>query len=224
MKRLFLLGLATILGAGALSAQTGYPFIIRVQQPDSVATIGNGGGVTLNAAIGSSTTVNVTLTYIGFGQVALATGPEVFGSSAFTLENVSTIPTNMTNGSTFSFTVRFTPTRGAAVSAQVNLPYTETIPPVTPTGSPTINHGITNITFAGTAPDLVVSYFFPDDQNFIQLPNGGRITFPATAVNTANTVTLSIANRGSGAGSIDSLAVSGTGFQSLGLPLLPLTL
>ncbi|MBZ5601267.1 MAG: choice-of-anchor D domain-containing protein [Acidobacteriia bacterium] len=72
---------------------------------------------------------------------------------------------------------------------------------------------------SGTAPQLQASYSVPGG-NQTALPSGGTLAFPATAVGTTTSATVTIVNRGNGPGSVDAISLTG-GFQLSGAPLLP---
>ncbi|MDL5050761.1 choice-of-anchor D domain-containing protein [Oscillatoria amoena NRMC-F 0135] len=200
----------------------GFPFLIRVQQTDLALQVGNGASITVNTPLNRSDQATVTLTYVGAGQVTLNSPPDILGSTAFEIVSTSPIPSTLVALQSFSYVIRFTPRRSALVSAQVVLPFTETIT-VSPTQTAQ-SSGTAALQFLGTAPELVVSYLLPDTQNYTPLAAGGNIPFPVTEVNGTNSIILSIANRGSGLGEINSILVSGEAFSPAGLPLLPANL
>ena len=76
---------------------------------------------------------------------------------------------------------------------------------------------------AASAPQFVFGYVFPSDNNAVPLANLAPIPFPATPVGSRATATILIANQGDTAGIVNSVSLSGSGFQTNGMPLLPAT-
>lgn len=198
-----------------------FPFLIRVQQEDFVGLATNGGSVGVNAALGSSDNLGITLAYQGNGQITFPQNPELIGSTAFSIVSSSPIASGLNAGGQFSINLRFTPRRSEAVSAQLTLPFVETIQGAN--GSTATSRGVFLLQFNGTAPDFVVNYIRPQEQNFIPLSNGGVVDFPITQVLESSDLIISIANRGSGPGVLRSVSIQGDAFRTLGLGLLPAT-
>ena len=61
--------------------------------------------------------------------------------------------------------------------------------------------------------------YFDANGNAVLLAQGSTIDFPATPVGTASVVTVDIANRGAQSAVVNTVAISGTGFQISGIPL-----
>jgi hypothetical protein len=81
-------------------------------------------------------------------------------------------------------------------------------------------------TLAGStaAPNFTLEYLDPATSNTFALPNGATLPFPNTLVNTATTISVTVANSGPGTGLLNSVALGGnspSAFQILGQPALP---
>ncbi|MEZ5402646.1 MAG: choice-of-anchor D domain-containing protein [Bryobacteraceae bacterium] len=72
--------------------------------------------------------------------------------------------------------------------------------------------------------DLAVGYLIPPENNFIALPHGGKLTFPAVGIGRSLTATVVIGNRGTGRASVNAIALAGEGFLLTGVPALPAAL
>jgi hypothetical protein len=89
--------------------------------------------------------------------------------------------------------------------------------------------GTTTSTFVfflrGTGLDsqFAASYIVNPNGNQLALADGATITFNPAQPGQTSTVTIIIQNRGTAAGTLDRVTVSGDGFQVTGLPLLPTT-
>ncbi len=210
---------AIVLAISAHAQNT--PFSIRVQQPDTVASVPNGANIGVNTPIGRTESLSVTLTYLGVGTASIPLPPELNGSTAFQVVRASGTPANLTAGQAFTLEIQYSPRQAQAVSALLNLAYTETI---STSNGELSARGLIQLQFTGTAPEFAVSYIFSDTQNSVVVPSGGTVPFPATAVNATSSAVIAISNRGSGSGQLSSITVSGESFQLLGSPLLPLNI
>ena len=81
-----------------------------------------------------------------------------------------------------------------------------------------------NLFSNGLAPQFLVSYVEPVSGNQILLNNGDTLPLPGTAVNASSSLTVDIANAGTGSGVVNSVSVTGAAFSLSSLPLLPNTL
>jgi hypothetical protein len=73
------------------------------------------------------------------------------------------------------------------------------------------------------APNFLAQYTFAD--NIVHtLLNGATLNFPSVDINGNTSATIQILNQGTGSGTIDSISLTGTGFQLNGSPVLPLTI
>lgn len=198
------------LGAASLFGQTQAPFNIRFQQAQNLAVLADGGTATLTAdAIGSPASGTLSLTYRGAATTQITINSvELVGSLDFTLGGFAqTLPATVNGGETVSATVRYSPTTGNRVTSRVVINYTEN----RATASITLN-------LVGVAPDFAFSYT-PPGGNAQPIVSGGTISFPQTAVDTTANAVLTIVNRGSGAGTINSIVSTGAAFQLVGAPL-----
>jgi hypothetical protein len=192
-------------------AASGQTLQFQVQQGSIVTPASDGATVTVASdGLGRQVQATVTVTYTGLTGAAVS-DLRISGSTDFVLSSTPKLPVNLTTGQSLTYSVRFSPSASTRAIAMVSLQYTEGI---------TARYALLN--FVGTAPDLVVGYILSSDNNFNQLPNsGGYLAFPATGVNATSAVTVVIANRGSGAGTANSVFVTGNYFQLQGLPVLP---
>lgn len=198
------------LGAASLLGQTQAPFNIRFQQGQNLAVLADGGTATLAAdAIGIPASGTLSLTYRGASTTQITINSvELVGSLDFTLGGFAqTLPATVNGGETVSATVRYAPTTGNRVTSRILVTYTEN----RVTSSLTLN-------LAGVAPDFAFSYT-PPGGNAQPILSGGTISFPQTPVDTTANASLSIINRGSGSGTINSILSAGSAFQLVGAPL-----
>ncbi len=72
-------------------------------------------------------------------------------------------------------------------------------------------------------PKLILSYIDPATGNQIPLGQGGIVQFPKTTVNATSVARIVVVNTGNGSGTVDSVAVAGTGFTLTNEPLTPAT-
>ncbi len=221
LSGLYLAVVLSVCSRVPLQAQ-GAPFAIRVQQPDFVTIVANGANLTVNAPQGAAEVLTVNLIYSGSGLARFVSDPVLTGSTAFQITSSSAVPVTLANGQFFSYTIRYLPRTSAAVSAQVTIPFSETV--TTGPLTQVTTQGLLSLQFTGTTPEFVVSYIPADPQNYISLAPGGNIQFPPTPVNSTSNLILSIVNRGSGAGEVRSVLLNGDSFQTVGLTLLPFSL
>jgi hypothetical protein len=110
--------------------------------------------------------------------------------------------------------VTFSPTTGNTVTDDLNVQ---------------LANGSQNVTYdfvlkgTGLKPNFIPSYILNPNGNQIALSPGASISFPNTNVNSTQTATFVIVNSGTGAGTVNAVSLTGTGFQLSGLPLLPAT-
>lgn len=214
---LILLVLAAL--APYATAQTAAPFSIRVQQGTNVQVIADGGTMAYPAeGIGLPVDGSLTISFTGTGATALATvtSMQLTGSTDFVVTSApdfSVSGVGLTPATpSFAVQVRFTPTTSMATAGRLTFTYS------TETG----RAGVFSVNLAGTAPEFAYTYAVQPSGNTVLLNAGGGIAFPATAVAQTATVLVTLANRGSGAGSVNSLALSGSPrFVLAGVPFLP---
>jgi ASPM-SPD-2-Hydin domain-containing protein len=217
------LGLILLAMSGVPVSAQSFPFELRVKQGNNVFLVPNGASVTMVAnAVGQTQSLNFTATYTGVTSVSIAQAPALLGNTDFTVELDDKYPLKLNPQGQFSFKVTYKPSTAATASAQVGANYLEAAPPGT-TGTTAIAGSVT-LNLTGTAPSLSVNYFLTANGNVVAVAPGGSVQFPPTLVNTTAQATIIIANHGSGAGTVNSISISGTAFQPLGLPLLPVSI
>jgi hypothetical protein len=195
-----------ILGtARSASAQ----FQLLVQFGSTTEVVGNGANVPVTAnGVGQPVQVTLTATYVGAGTATLGT-PQLLGSTAFTLGSGASA--NLTSGQSASYTIVYTPASGAQAFANLAIPNSGA-------------GGSISLSFTGSTPNFVFGYAIQPQGNAVPLSSGGTLTFPPTAVGATTTASLAIENTGSAAGTLNSLTISGTAFQTVALALLPATI
>ena len=128
---------------------------------------------------------------------------------AFQLSGAPSDTTPLAPGQQTSFTVTFTPQATGGSQGLLTVGLASSIVTFSLAGT-------------GTSTSLTASYSLADG-NVHPLSSGTAISFPPVDVNGSTTASITIANLGSGAGTINNVAISGAGFQLGGLPLLPAT-
>ena len=214
--RVIIVALFSFFGTNAIAQSI--PFSFRVQQPSSVATVANGSTIDLNApGIGKTVTARITGVYQGSTSAQIKNAPQFLGSADFSGTLSPSLPITLTPGAAFTLDVQYTPRTGDRATSQVNIQYVELA------GVVESSPGLITFSFNGSAPSMVVSYFLATDGNVVPLIPGAKILFDATPVQTTAQATVSITNRGSAAGTVTSISLTGSAFQLIGLPLLPLS-
>ncbi len=187
------------------------PFTMRVQQPDAVSYIPEGGTLTMAAdAVGVPTGATVTVTYIGTSSAAFNI-VDLSGSTDFSLTpppEIAAGSVTLLRNQSLSFVLRFLPTSSSKQSGKVTINCLEG-------GRMTFNFGFSLV---GTAPEFAYSYV-PQAGNATVVGPGATMTMALTPVNTTSNTTVIVTNRGSGAGVVNSIALSGAAFQLVGVPL-----
>jgi HYDIN/CFA65/VesB-like, Ig-like domain len=217
--------LAVLLIAAACSlveaplAQAQTSFFLRVQRDNNIVSVANGATLPFTAsAIGKTVTLKLTVTYQGLTSATFDSPAVVSGSTNFSLSQ-PTFPVTVTPGQTVTLDITYTAKSGTPDTAILDLPFVET---AATTGGAD-RTGLISFVLSGTSPELTVSYELENDVNVIALPSGGTLSFSSTVVNGTATAQVIITNRGSGSGEVSSIAVSGSAFQPIGLPLTPAT-
>jgi hypothetical protein len=206
---------------GLAQAQT-IPFTLTVQQgTNAPATIGNNSTVDLTATgVGAPQTFTFKATYVGTTTAVISSAPQILGPADFTIAPIPGLPLTLQPGGSVTMMVTYTPTVATGESAQINLGFTQSA--ATSTGTATI--GTITLNVVGEVPQFTVSYALANNGNIITIPTGGTIQYLPTAVGTTATAAVLVVNRGSGPGTISSIAVTGAAFAPFALPLLPSTL
>lgn len=208
MRNSSLFLLLPLFAGACIPALAQVPFNLRTQQ----GLVVSGQTLTFVASgVGQSPTLTLTGTYTGNTPVALS-APLLLGSSDFSISALTPQPDR-----SFSLDITFTPTSTNAAAAQILIPFVQG---AAVAGQPSTS-GTIVVNLSGVVPKLTVNYLLPPNNNVTPIEDGGTITFPATLVKTTATVTILLANLGSGPGVVNSVAISGAAFQLQGLGLLP---
>jgi hypothetical protein len=202
--------LPALFAALAASLAVGTPALSQSLQV-SVAANGtssnvlSGGSVAVTAGgLGQAILATVTVRYTG-ATSATITSLALTGPSAMILSGAPALPLNLvTNGST-SFLVQYLPSTGSSITGQVSIGFLDNTQPSAFT-----------FTVSGTTPDLAFNFFVAPNGALTGLNTGDRITFPATNLGSSVNAVVNILNRGSAAGSLQSIAISGADYQVTG--------
>ena len=209
MIRSFPVALAVLAGliAGVSPALGQSVLEVSVLAAGQTSNVTQGGTVALTAGdIGQPVRATVTVRYTGTATASV-TGFSVTGTSEMTLVAAPTTPLTLNPGASTSFTVQYLPSTGNAVAADVSVAFSES------------GHASSfQFVLAGTSPRLTFSYFFAPTGALVDLNAGERITFPATNVGSPVQAVVTVLNRGSASGSLQSVTVSGSAFQLSGSP------
>ena len=223
MRRAILVSLAAAL-ATALAPQAGAqtaPFTIRVQQGNNVQFISDGGTLALPAGgIGLPTEGSITIQYTGTAGNAYSSLTQILlsGSTDFALSgapDLSVSPLTLTPGSpAVEMRVRYTPSDSKGAAAKVAFSYS------TETG----RAGTFAVNLAGTAPEFGYTYQFQPNGNTSLLAPGATVAFPQAVLNETASVLVTLTNRGTGAGAVNNVALTGSDkFVLAGVPFMPAT-
>lgn len=152
--------------------------------------------------------VPVTVNILNSGSGAGSLGSVSVTGAAFQVSN-SPAPASIPAGQQISVTVLFVPQ--AAGSSQ---------------GSLTLTFPGSGATFpllgTGTTPTFSATYTLANG-NVYPLSTGTAITFPSVDINATTTAVITIANQGTGSGTVTGISITGSAFQLTGLPALPAT-
>jgi hypothetical protein len=171
-----------------------------IQFPDTNA--GQKSVITFLASSSSTTQQPFTLTN------ALVTGP---GFSLLSTE------TSIPVGGTGTLQITFSPTAANPKQTTGSLQFQL----VSATG---VTFSVYMTLFANVLqPQLVISYIDPASGDQVPLSQGGILQFPKTTVNTTAVAKIVVLNNGNGSGTVDSIAVSGSGFTLTNAALTPAT-
>lgn len=213
-RRIVAVFLLPLCFAGAALAQA--PFQIVAQSGTNSASIADGATLTMAAgAVGQNTSITLTLAYQG-ATSAVVSQPTLSTTNGFSVGGSSITSTAISYGQAVSFTVTYTAATAAQATSQLSVPFTETGANSSSGGT----FGTLSFTLSGTAPNMVVAYALSTNQNYTNVTSGSTIQFPSTVVGSSTTAAMVIANQGSGAGSIQSISISGTGFSLQSLTTL----
>lgn len=213
--------IVVVLGAGVASAQSTFDFNLLATSNGQAYTVANDSPISVVGQVGTQTVVTITATYAGSTAATISQQPTVLGSIEFTAVYVNaTTPIVLTPGQALTFTVTYAPTNPNAVSAQVEIPYTEPA-----SGGTTVTNNAILLIFDGSSPSFTLSYVFPNASgvgNQVPIQPSGTIPFSATQINNTTTADFFITNVGSGPGTITAISQPPTTspFKIVGIPLL----
>jgi len=208
MRNSSLFLLLPIFAGACIPALAQVPFNLRTQQ----GLVVNGQTLTFVASgVGQSPTLTLTGTYAGNTNVALS-APQLLGNPEFSISALMPQPNK-----SFAIDITFTPTTTNSAAAQLLIPFVQTA--AVAAQPPTSGTIVVNL--SGVVPNLTVNYILPPNNNVTPIADGGTIAFPATLVKSSATATIVLANLGSGAGVVSSVAIAGAAFQLQGLGLFP---
>jgi Abnormal spindle-like microcephaly-assoc'd, ASPM-SPD-2-Hydin len=218
--------IAVLLVATAGGAFAQFPFqLLIVNQMGQAAAITNDANIGFNAEVGQSVTYHLTATYLPANTsntVTVSQAPAVLGSiQQFTITNFPMLPVMLSAGSTLKFDITFKSTSVSQAQAQLTMNFTETSQGTT---GPVTTPNALVLLLTGTSPSFNLGYELTSVGNFVSIPSGGAIMFPATQVNTSAVALLDISNVGSGQGSIQNITTpTDPAFKVTGIGPLPIT-
>lgn len=220
-----LIAAVPLLWATAVSpalAQQASVFTLTAQQGQTITPIANLQSLAITSTgIGQANSFTLSGTYTGATSATIGTEAQIVGSTDFTVGHISpAVPTVLNPGQSFKVTVTYTPSSTAVATAQLLISFAQN--PATSGGTPT--PGQLAFTLNGATANLTVNYISAPSNNVTSLSSGGTITYPSTLVNNSAAVTVVIANAGSAASRVTSVALTGgSAFQLQSLGFLPAT-
>jgi hypothetical protein len=187
-------------------------FVVQyVFSDNNVQTLANGSTLTFPSVdVNRTSSANFAITNQGTG-----TGPVnsvTVTGSAFKLNGLPALPSQVGGGQNVTFSVVFSPTSAGSYTGTLQINLNGTLISAT-------------LSASTSASNLTVTYTDPTTNNVISLANNSTIQFPTTLTTATSTINLVIANTGSGTGTVNSIALvsSPSAFQLLGLPVIPAT-
>jgi len=183
-------------------AALGQVLQLTVSANGTANAIPAGGSQTLTAnGIGQAVQATVVVRYTGT-SVATISAITVANTAEITLQSAPALPFTLTPGAANTFLVQYLPASGNLVTSLVSITYTET--------------GQAANTFSFSVSGISPRYTYTlsvNNGNFAAL-NGGD-TIPFGSVNLGSTIpaVVNISNSGSSGGTLNSVGVSGSGFQ-----------
>jgi HYDIN/CFA65/VesB-like, Ig-like domain len=197
------------LGVAAVASAQNFTFAYRTTAtPTPQGLDANGTILAPAVAVGSTGTVTLIIQSQS-GSVwtlnnATTTGP------AFTV--ASTSNNQVLPGGTLLVNINFKPTAGGPASDNLSIGLQS--------GSQ-VNSFDFLLTGTGLKANFIPSYILNPNGNQVALGPNLPIVFAATPLNTTATATFILLNSGTGPGTVQSVAITGTGFTISGLSLLP---
>ncbi len=205
------LPILTVALAAAFAAATpahGQVLRVLVTAGGVSTNIGSGGSLALTSpGTGQAVFANVAVQNIG-NAAASITGLSLTGTSEMTLLQMAALPITLAPNSTTNFTVQYLPSTGLTATAQILINYTASA--VASSFSFVLN---------GTAAHFTFSYAFSSAPGTVTTLNAGdRIAFPPTNVGASVTAVVNVLNAGVASSALQSVGLSGSGFQLTGSP------
>lgn len=217
-SRNLLLALACLVLPAALHAQ---PFQIAATVGDNTTAVSNLAVIPLPApGVGAEAVATLRLTYTGSGRLSFPGVPTLLGSSSFTIDPRGAFPANIGFGQSIVFAVNYNAQSTDALSAQLNLLYSE-IQPATGGGTTVTVSGLMSLSLVGTAPSVTIGYALPTTLNTLPIVSGETLNFPPTLTQSTVTATMLVVNQGSAAARLSQIQIAGADFTLVNLPLLP---
>lgn len=200
--------LSLVLTPFAAAQTSTLPFVIRAQQGSTITISPDGGTVNMTADyLGASSAALITVTYKGTSSATI-NNVDLSGNTDISISGGLSLPVVLRPDDVFALTLRYAPTTSARINAALVFSYTE---------GRTNSRFTQNIT--GTAPEFAFSYI-PQGGNATPVGAGGTVQFPATAINATSSATIVVTNRGTAAGVVSGVTLSGAPtLAAVGFPL-----
>jgi hypothetical protein len=226
----FLAVLALALASAAMAqAPAASTFSFRTVQPSLVQTFGDGGTLAFTSdGIGINSDATITVTYRPSlttlsAQITVA---DLSGSTDFTLTGSSDYNggavTLTNNAPTTTFGIRYKPTSSRALTARITFTYLETDNASVPSFRGT-RSGSFALNFTGATSEFVYSYAVQPNGNSTILNTGDLITLPAVNLTETAAVAVTLTNRGTAPGTINSVSLKGpANFALANVPFPPI--
>ncbi len=168
----------------------------------TTANVPAGGSLSLVATgIGQPVYAAINVTNSGAASVTI-TGISISGTTEIGISSSPVLPVTLSPNGTASFSAEYLPASGNAVTGQVSIAYA--------VGTQSSNF---LFTLTGTSPRLTFTYAFPPSSTLTALTAGNTISFPATNTGSSVAATVNVLNAGSATGNLNSVSLTGTGFQ-----------
>lgn len=206
MKR----AIAVLLAAGWLACGQSVPnlrFSYKGAGDPAPVAVGAGGTIPFAATLaGASAQIQLFVINDGTSMVSF-TGT----SSTNNQFTVAQTTMNVSGGQTGQFTLTFAPRSTGAFTSVLTLNTTSGVA------------FLFTLVGSGIGPDFITSYLINPNGNQTPVSDGGTLLFGTAQLSQSVTATFVITNRGSGAGPVSAVSLTGSAFRLAGLPLLPAT-
>jgi hypothetical protein len=188
-----------------------FTFGYILQSDQNFVPVAAGGAITFPATlINTNAQANFDISNTGSGAGEIKNVSLVAGSSpAFKLQGLTLFPASLSAGQTLRTILVYTPTTVGNDTGQIQVTY----------GSGTT--ATFNLSGSGTSSSFTYQVIQSGGQSTTVSPNG-TITLPDTNVGSTNSVIIKVINSGNAVGTVNSVNLTGQGFQLSGLsPILP---